>query len=190
VLTLSGTLPFGTWTPDLAIDLVAPDLAEVERIAENLYPALQGEPLSPPLELAGSGRLTGRFERSFADPRISGHLAASDFVLRRALFGDVSADFVVDRQELTGAVHAQLPRGPRGGSASAAIAWGRKLGRHYLLRDSRPRTSWPIERVMAFLDIDLRSRAASGTLPLEGETPAPWAAWRSGGTTRESGGQA
>ncbi len=176
-LTLTGTLPFGTWTPDFALDLVAPDLAEVERIAENLYPALQGEPLSPPLELSGSGRLTGRFERSFADPRISGHLAASDFVLLEAPFGEVSADFVVDHQELTLAPFtAQLPGegSPRRLGINGRIAWGGKLGGHYLLRDfTSTYESWPIEHVMTFLDMDLPlTGRVTGTLPLEGETPA------------------
>ncbi|MBL8114498.1 MAG: translocation/assembly module TamB domain-containing protein [Acidobacteria bacterium] len=177
-LTLSGTLPFGTWTPDLAIDLVAPDLTEVERIAENLYPALQGEPLAPPLELSGSGRLTGRFERSFSDPRISGHLAASDFVLRKALFGEVSADFVVDHQELTLAPFAaELPptegRSPARLGVNGRVSWGGKLAGHYLLRDfTSTYESWPIERVMTFLDMDLPlTGRVTGTLPLEGETP-------------------
>ncbi|HEX7579317.1 MAG TPA: hypothetical protein VF580_04905, partial [Thermoanaerobaculia bacterium] len=39
-MTFDGTLAFGSWTPDFRIQIDAVDLKEVERLADNLYPAI------------------------------------------------------------------------------------------------------------------------------------------------------
>ena len=86
----------------LGADGREPDLVEAERLAENFYPAIQGEPLCPAVEARRLG--TARREadqRSFSDPRITGRLEASPFVLRGVPFGETTADFVVDRNVLT-----------------------------------------------------------------------------------------
>ncbi len=170
---LDGSLRLGTWEPDLTFDVAAGDLAEVERLATDWYPAIQKEPLAPPLRLGGSGRLTARLTRSFSDPRIEGRLEASDFVLRGVRFGEASAGFVVDHNVAT-----LSPFAARDGAGSLAlegsIGFGGTLRGEYrldgLVGDFR---EWPLERVLAFLSLDLPiSGRVTGKLPLDGVTPA------------------
>jgi hypothetical protein len=172
-IRVDGGLRLGTWEPDLGFDISADDLAEVERIADNFYPAIQKEPLTPPLKLGGAGRIAARLSRSFADPRIEGRLSASAFVLRGVPFGTASAEFLVDRNVATFS-----PFTAKDGGASVALTgnlgWGGSLRGSYrldgLVADF---SSWPIERVLKFLDIDLPiTGAGTGRLPLDGVTPA------------------
>jgi hypothetical protein len=170
---LDGTLAFGSWEPDLTFDVTAANLVELERIATDLYPAIQKEPLTPPLKLGGAGHLTARLTRSFADPRIEGRMEASDFVLRDVRFGEASANFVVDRNVATFSPFAALDAGGAL-TLSGKIGFGGSLRGHYrldgLVGDFR---SWPLEKVLAFLDFDLPlSGRATGRLPLDGVTPA------------------
>lgn len=130
--TLDGTLRIGSWEPDWELTIEAPDLAEAERLAANFYPAIQGEPLAPPLKLGGSGRLVATLQRSFSDPRISGRLEATAFVLRGVPFGAATADFLVDRRALT----LQPLEARDGGGrlvASGRIEWGGALADEYRL---------------------------------------------------------
>ena len=170
---LDGSLRLGSWEPDLGFDIAAGDLAEVERLATDWYPAIQKEPLAPPLKLGGSGRLTARLTRSFSDPRIEGRLEASDFVLRGVRFGAATADFVVDHN-----VAELSPFAARDGAAALTlegrIGFGGALQGQYrldgLVGDFH---EWPLERVLAFLDLDLPlSGRATGRLPLDGVTPS------------------
>jgi hypothetical protein len=170
---LDGGLAFGSWEPDLTFDVTAANLVELERIATDFYPAIQKEPLTPPLKLGGAGHLTARLTRSFADPRIEGQLEATDFVLRDVRFGEASANFLVDRNVATFSPFAAQD----GGGAltlDGKIGFGGDLHGHYrldgLVGDFR---SWPLEKVLAFLDLDLPlSGRATGRLPLDGLTPA------------------
>ncbi len=170
---LDGSLRLGSWEPDLAFDIAASDLAEVERLATDWYPAIQKEPLSPPLKLGGSGRLTARLTRSFSDPRIEGRLEASDFVLRGVRFGETSAGFVVDRNVATLSHFAA--RDDSGSlTLEGRIGFGGALHGEYrldgLVGDFH---GWPLERVLAFLALDLPlTGRATGRLPLDGVTPA------------------
>lgn len=174
-LKLDGTVSFDGWTPDLAFDLEADDLAEVERLAENFYPALQGgRRLSPPLKVGGSGRVTGRFERAFSDPRISGNLEAREFVLRGQRFGRTSADFVVDRNVLD--LGRFLARDAGGTLAvSGLLAFGAAApvpGQYRLRKFVVDASAWPVERLLGFLDFDLPIEGlVTGRLPLDGVTP-------------------
>ncbi len=163
---LDGSLRLGSWEPDLGFDVAAGDLAEVERLATDWYPAIQKEPLAPPLKLGGSGRLTARLTRSFSDPRIEGRLEASDFVLRGVRFGAATADFVVDHD-----VAELSPFAARDGAAALTlegrIGFGGALHGQYrldgLVGDFH---GWPLERVLAFLDLDLPlAGRATGRLP-------------------------
>ena len=170
---LDGSLRFGTWEPDLTFDVTAGDLAEVERLAANWYPAIQKEPLEPPLELGGSGHLSARLTRAFGDPRIEGRLDATDFVLRGVRFGEATASFVVDHNVATFAPFAARDDG---GSFSleGGLGFGGALRGQYrldgLTGDFR---DWPLEKILAFLDFDLPlSGRATGRLPLDGVTPA------------------
>jgi hypothetical protein len=170
--TLDGTLRIGTWEPDWELTIEAPDLVEAERLAANFYPAIQGEPLAPPLKLGGSGRLVAKLTRSFSDPRISGRLEASPFVLRGVPFGETTADFLVDRRVLT----LQLLEARDGGGrlrASGQIAWGGVLGDEYRLTGFTTETErWPVERVFSFLSMELPiTGLVTGRLPLDGVTP-------------------
>ena len=171
-IRLDGSLKFGSWAPDLAFDISAGDLAELERVAEDWYPAIQKEPLEPPLKLGGSGRLSARLTRAFSDPRIEGRMDASDFVLRGVRFGETSASFTVDHDVATLA-----PFAARDGGGSLAlegkIGFGRALHGHYRLDGfAGDFHEWPLERVLAFLDLDLpMSGRATGRLPLDGLTP-------------------
>jgi len=171
-IRVDGGLHLGTWEPDLGFEISADDLSEVERIADNFYPAIQGEPLTPPLKLGGAGRIVARLSRSFADPRIEGRMSASAFVLRGVLFGTASAEFLVDRNVATFS-----PFTAKDGGASVSLTgklgWGGSLKGAYrldgLVADF---SSWPIERVLKFLDIDLPiTGAGTGRLPLDGVTP-------------------
>jgi hypothetical protein len=170
--TLDGTLRIGTWEPswDFAID--APDLAEAEKVASNFYHAIQGSPLAPPLKLAGAGRLSARLERSFSDPRIEGRLEAAPFVLRGVPFGETTADFTVDRNVLT-----LSPLEARDGEGrlvvNGQVGWGGSLGKEYRLAGLVTETDrWPVERILAFLTIDLPiGGLVTGRLPLDGVTP-------------------
>ena len=172
-IRLDGTLALGSWTPDFTLDLAATDLVELERLASNWYPAIQKEPLAPPLKLGGSGHVTARLTRAFGDPRVEGSLEASDFVLRGVRFGETSANFVVDGNVATLAPFAA--RDDAGGlTLEGKIDFGGALHGQYrldgLTGDFR---SWPLERVLAFLDLDLPlSGRATGRLPLDGVTPA------------------
>ncbi|MBK9967939.1 MAG: translocation/assembly module TamB domain-containing protein [Holophagales bacterium] len=170
--TLDGTLRIGTWEPDWELTIEAPDLAEAERLASNFYPAIQGEPLSPPLKLGGSGRLVATLERSFSDPRISGRLEASPFVLHGVPFGETTADFLVDRRVLT----LQPLEARDGGGrlvASGRVEWGGDLKGEYRLTGFTTETErWPVERIFSFLTLDLPiTGLVSGSLPLGGVTP-------------------
>jgi len=172
-IRLDGGLRLGTWEPDLQLDIAADDLAEVERIADNFYPAIQNEPLTPPLKLLGAGRVVAHLTRSFGDPRIEGRLTASQFVLRGVPFGTASAEFLVDRNVATFSPFAAKD-GDAGLSLTGKIGWGGPLEGAYRLDGLTADFSrWPIERVMAFLDFDLPiTGAATGRLPLDGVTPA------------------
>jgi len=172
-IRLDGGLRLGTWEPDLQVDIAADDLAEVERIADNFYPAIQNEPLTPPLKLGGAGRIVAHLTRSFGDPRIEGRLTASQFVLRGVPFGTASADFLVDRNLATFSPFTAKD-GDAGLVLTGKIGWGGPLKGAYRLDGLTADFSrWPIERVMAFLDFDLPiTGAATGRLPLDGVTPA------------------
>ena len=170
---VDGGLRLGTWEPDLEIDIAADDLTEVERIADNFYPAIQNEPLAPPLKLGGAGRIAAHLTRSFGDPRIEGRLSASQFVLSGVPFGTASAEFLVDRNVATFSPFAAKD-GDAGLSVTGKIGWGGSLNGAYRLDGLTAEFSrWPIERVLTFLDIDLPiSGAGTGRLPLDGVTPA------------------
>ncbi|MGA7990353.1 MAG: hypothetical protein WCC53_02870, partial [Thermoanaerobaculia bacterium] len=172
-LRVDGSLAFGSWEPDLTFDAAAADLIELERIASDFYPAIQKEPLTPPLKLGGAGHLTARLTRSFTDPRIEGRFEATDFLLRGVRFGEASANFVVDGNVATFSPFSAQDGG--GGLAlNGNIGFGGDLRGHYrldgLVGNFR---SWPLERVLAFLDLDLPlSGRATGRLPLDGLTPS------------------
>jgi hypothetical protein len=172
-IRLDGGLKLGTWEPDLQLDIAADDLAEVERLADNFYPAIQNEPLTPPLKLGGSGRIVARLTRSFGNPRVEGRLAASAFVLRGVPFGTASAEFLVDRNVATFSPFTAQD-GDAGLVLTGKLGWGGSLKGAYRLDGLTADFSrWPIERVLAFLDIDLPiTGAGSGRLPLDGVTPA------------------
>lgn len=172
-MTLNGTLAFGTWIPDLILDLQTIDLGEVERLADNWYPAIQNAPLTPPLKLGGSGRVSAHITRAFDDPRVTGRFSASKLVLRGVPFGDAEAEFVVDHNVAT---FSPFRAADAGGSLTltGSIGWGGALKDHYrldgLVADF---AAWPIERVLRFLDFDLPlTGSVTGRLPLDGETPA------------------
>lgn len=169
---LDGSLALDTWIPSITLDARAEDAAELERVADNLYPAIQKRKLTPALSLGGSMHLTGLLERSFGDPRISGHLDGSRFVLHGVPFGEVSADFVVDRNVLT---LSPFRAADAGGTftATGQIGWGGKLRDEYRLQGFVADFGrWPIERVMKLLNFDLPlTGPVTGRLPLEGVTP-------------------
>jgi len=171
-IRLDGGLRLGTWEPDLQLDIAADDLAEVERLADNFYPAIQNEPLTPPLKLGGAGRIVARLTRSFGDPRIEGRLTASQFALRGVPFGTASAEFLVDRNVATFSPFTAKD-GDAGLVLTGKLGWGGPLKGAYRLDGLTADFSrWPIERVMAFLDFDLPiTGAATGRLPLDGVTP-------------------
>ena len=171
-LTLDGSLALGTWVPDFWIALGAVDLAEVERIADNFYPAIQKSPLTPPLKLGGRGDLTAHFSRAFDNPLVTGKLVAPEFVLKGVPFGEVEADFTVDRDVLT-----LSPFTARSGGAqleaTGHFGWGKKFGDQYLLDDFvLDLERWPIEKVLRFLSFDLPLEGPlTGRIPLSGVTP-------------------
>ncbi len=170
--TLDGTLRIGTWEPDWELTIETARLAEADRLAENFYAAIQGEPLSPPLKLGGAGRLVARLRRSFSDPLVSGRLEASPLVLRGVPFGETTADFVVDRNVLT-----LQPFDARDGESrlvtSGQVAWGGALGPEYRLTGLVTLADrWPVERILSFLTLDLPiTGLVTGRLPLDGVTP-------------------
>jgi hypothetical protein len=170
--TLDGTLRIGTWEPDWELTVESADLVEAERLAENFYPAIQGEPLAPPLKLGGSGRIVARLTRSFSDPRIAGRLEASPFVLRGTAFGETTADFVVDRNVLTLQPFEATDAGSRL-VVTGRVEWGGALGSEYRLTELTTDTErWPVERIFSFLALDLPiTGLVSGRLPLGGVTP-------------------
>lgn len=170
--TLEGTLAIGSWEPDWTFTIDAPDLSEADRLAANFYHAIQGEPLSPPLELDGAGRLVARLDRSFTDPRISGRLEAGPFVLRGVPFGETTAAFGVDRSVLS--LESFVARDAGGSLAvSGQVEWGGALGAEYRLTGLVTETdSWPVERILSFLALDLPiTGSVTGRLPLDGVTP-------------------
>lgn len=170
---LDGTIALGSWTPDLTLRAETRDLAELDRAAENWYAAIQGEPLTPPLRLGGSGQIEARLTRSFGDPRIEGSFQASGLSLRGARFGQTSAAFTVDRRVATFAPFAATD-GAASLSVTGELGWGGTLGSHYRLSDLvTEMQAWPVERVLTFLDFDLpMAGPVSGKLPLSGVTPA------------------
>jgi hypothetical protein len=126
---LDGSIAIGSWTPDLTIRTETRDLKELERAAENWYAAIEGEPLEPPLLLAGSGRVEARLTRDFGDPRIEGRFDASDFVLRDARFGEASGAFTVDRRVATFAPFA-AEDGRGSLRVTGKLGWGGPLKSH------------------------------------------------------------
>ncbi len=172
-IRVDGGIRLGTWEPDLQLEIASDDLAEVERLADNFYPAIQNEPLTPPLGLGGTGRIAARLSRSFSDPRIEGRLDATGFVLRNVPFGTASAAFLVDRNVATFSPFTATD-GNASLSLTGKIGWGGALMGAYRLDGLVAEFSaWPIERVLKFLDIDLPiTGAGTGRLPLNGVTPA------------------
>ena len=172
-IRVDGGLHLGTWEPDLQLEIASDDLAEVERLADNFYPAIQNEPLTPPLNLGGAGRIAAHLSRSFSDPRVEGRLYASDFVLRGVPFGTASAEFLVDRNVATFSPFTATDGGASL-SLTGKLGWGGALKGEYRLDGLVAEFSaWPIERVLKFLDIDLPiTGAGTGRLPLDGVTPA------------------
>lgn len=172
-MTFDGTLAFGSWTPDFRMEIDAVDLKEVERLADNLYPAIQKSPLTPPLLLGGRGRMTGSLTRTFSDPLVTGTISAKGFVLRGAEFGDAEASFTVDHDVLT---LSPFRAESAGGTllATGKFGWGGKLGDHYQLDDlALDLERWPLERVLKFLSIDLpMAGPITSKIPLSGITPA------------------
>lgn len=170
---LDGSIAIGSWTPDLTLRAESRDLAELERTAENWYAAIQGEPLTPPLKLGGSGRIEARLTRAFGDPRIEGSFEASDLLLHGARFGEASAAFTVDRRVATFAPFTAAD-GAASLAVSGSIGWGGPLESHYRLDNLvTEMRAWPIERLLTFLDFDLpMTGPLSGRLPLSGVTPA------------------
>ncbi|MEO6327023.1 MAG: translocation/assembly module TamB domain-containing protein [Thermoanaerobaculia bacterium] len=169
---LDGTLALGTWVPSIRLDIQSEDAVEVEHLAENLYPAIQKRKLAPALKLAGSIHVNASIERSFGDPLIAGQLSGSRFSLHGVPFGDVRADFKVDRNVLT---LAPFVASDAGGTLTVQgkVGWGGKLRDEYLLDGfSAAFDRWPIERVLRFLSFDLPlTGAVTGLLPLQGVTP-------------------
>ncbi|HSB62717.1 MAG TPA: translocation/assembly module TamB domain-containing protein [Thermoanaerobaculia bacterium] len=172
-IRVDGGLRLGTWEPDLQLEIASDDLAEVERLADNFYPAIQDEPLKPPLGLGGAGRIAARLSRSFSDPRVEGRLDATNFVLRNVPFGTASAEFLVDRNVATFSPFAATDGGASL-SVTGKIGWGGALKGEYRLDGLVAEFgAWPIERVLKFLDLDLPiTGAGTGRLPLDGVTPA------------------
>ena len=172
-ISVDGGLRLGTWEPDLQLEIASDDLAEVERLADNFYPAIQNEPLTPPLNLGGAGRIAARLSRSFSDPRVEGRLSATGFVLRGVPFGTASAEFVVDRNVATFSPFTATDGGASL-SLTGKIGWGGALKDAYRLDGlAADFSAWPIEHVLKFLDIDLPiTGAGTGRLPLDGVTPA------------------
>ncbi len=170
---LDGTIALGSWTPDLTLRAEAPDLAELQRVAENWYAAIQKEPLTPPLGLGGSGSLEAQLTRAFGNPYVVASFEAENFVLRGARFGDVKANVTVDGNTATFAPFAAAD-GNSSLSVTGKIGWGGALAGHYKLDDLvADLRAWPLERVLAFLDFDLpMSGPLTGRLPLSGITPA------------------
>ncbi|MEO8053988.1 MAG: translocation/assembly module TamB domain-containing protein [Acidobacteriota bacterium] len=170
---LDGSLRFGSWEPDLTFDVTAGDLGEVERLAANWYPAIQKEPLEPPLKLGGSGRISARLTRAFSDPQVEGRVEATDFVLRGVRFGETTASFTVDHNVAT---LAPFVARDDGGTLAleGKIGFGGALHGQYRLDGLVGEFhEWPLEKVLAFLDFDLPlSGRATGKLPLDGVTPA------------------
>lgn len=171
-ISVDGSLTIGSWAPDFTIEADADDLAEVERLADNFYAAIQKEPLEPKLKLAGSGHVEGHLVRSFSDPLVTGRIAASDFVLRGVRFGETTAEYTVDRNVLT---LSPFVSSDAGGSLTLTgnLGWGGPLhGSYRLAGFTADFVRWPIERVMSFLDFDLPlTGPVTGGLPLEGVTP-------------------
>lgn len=170
---LDGTIALGSWTPDLTLRAETRDLAELQRVAENWYAAIQNEPLAPPLGLGGSGRLEARLTRAFGNPYVVASLEAQNFVLRGARFGETRANVTVDGNSATFAPFAAVD----GGSElllSGKIGWGGALAGQYRLDELVAEFRvWPLERILAFLDFDLpMSGPVTGRLPLSGVTPA------------------
>ncbi len=171
--SLGGSLEIGSWTPDFLISAKARDLADVQRVAENWYAAIQKEPLTPPLGLGGSGSFEARLTRSFGDPHVEGSFDVADLTLKGARFGATEAGFVVDRNVLS---LSRFSASDDGGelSLSGRIGWGGPLRGHYRFEDfTAEMDDWPLERLMTFLDFDLPlGGRVSGRLPLSGVTPA------------------
>jgi TamB, inner membrane protein subunit of TAM complex len=172
-IRLDGSLQLDTWVPDLTLDVAAQDLAEVERIADNFYPAIQGSPLAPPLDLGGSGRLVARLTRSFGDPRVVGKFSASNFVLRDVPFGEAEGEYTVDHNVAT---FSPFRAASEGGhlTLTGPLGFGGGLKDNYRLDGlTASFDGWPIERIMKFLDFDLPLEGpVTGVLPLSGTTPA------------------
>jgi hypothetical protein len=171
--SLGGSIQIGSWTPDLLLSARARDLADVQRVAENWYAAIQKEPLEPPLGLGGSGSFESRLTRAFGDPHVEGTFDAEDLSLRGARFGRTRAAFSVDRNVLT---LTSFEAADGGGklSLSGRVGWGGPIRGHYRFEEFVAGLDhWPLERVLAFLDFDLpMSGRITGRLPLAGVTPA------------------
>ncbi len=169
---LDGTIALGSWTPDLTLRAETRDLAELQRVAENWYAAIQKEPLTPPLGLGGSGSLEAHLTRAFGNPYVVASFQAENFVLRGARFGDARASVTVDGNT---AVFAPFAAADGGSSLTLTgkIGWGGALAGHYKLDELvAGLDAWPLERVLAFLDFDLpMSGKVTGQLPLSGVTP-------------------
>ena len=123
---LDGSIAIGSWTPDLTLRAESRDLAELERTAENWYAAIQGEPLTPPLRLGGSGADRGALDAGLRRPAIEGSFEASDLLLHGARFGEASAAFTVDRRVATFAPFTAAD-GAASLAVSGSIGWGGPL---------------------------------------------------------------
>lgn len=170
-LRLDGTLALGSWEPDWMLAVHAP-APEAERVAENLYAAIQKRKLTPPLKMDGTVELAARLTRAFADPHVEGRISGTDFFLRGVRFGTVDGAFTVDHDVLTLAPFQAVDGG---GSLTLTgdFGWGGRLGDEYRLEGFQADfVGWPIDRPLKFLGFDLPiTGLVTGRLPLSGITP-------------------
>ncbi|MFN2386195.1 MAG: translocation/assembly module TamB domain-containing protein [Thermoanaerobaculia bacterium] len=164
-LTLTGGFRIGEWKPNLDFRLRSEDLAEVDRLFQNLVAATGGRP--EPLGIGGTGVVEGHLEGTWADPEVTARMTAEQARYAGIVWGSVRGD--VDIRDGAFVFHPlEVSDGAAGVTLEGSAAFRDVPGRPtFDLRIAARR--YPLSRLLDYLDLDYPVEGlVTGAFPIAG----------------------